>query len=112
MPLKASATVPVIAPTGDLDLGTARDLGTQLAELAGTPGDAVLDLSQVGFMDSVGLGVVLKAVERYRRQGKQLVCVVPPEGTIARLLQFAGMSSRVAAFDTRDAALEHATRER
>ena len=112
MPLKASATVPVVAPAGDLDLVTARDLGTRLAELAGTPGDAVLDLSEVGFIDSVGLGVVLKAVERYRRQGKQLVLVVPPGGAIARLLEFSGMSSRVAAHDTRDAALEHATRER
>ena len=48
MPPEASAIAPVLAPTGDLDLVTARDLGTRLSELAGTPGDAVLDLSGVG----------------------------------------------------------------
>ena len=101
----ASATVPVLSPTGDLDLATARDLGTQLSELAGTPGDAVLDLSNVGFMDSVGLGVVLKAVQRFRRQGKLLALVVPPEGSIARLLHFAGVTDRLTIEATRDDAL-------
>lgn len=106
--LEASATVPVVAPTGDLDLATARDLGTHLAELAGTPGPAVLDLSDVAFMDSVGLGVVLKAAERFRRQGKQLHLVVPPDSNVARLLQFAGVQERLGAVATRDDALARA----
>ena len=101
----AAAIAPIIAPTGDLDLVTARDLGTRLAELAGTPGNAVLDLSGVSFMDSVGLGVVLKAVQRFRRQDKQLVLVVPPDGNVARILQLSGLRDRVTALDTRAAAL-------
>jgi anti-anti-sigma factor len=108
----ASATIPVLAPTGDLDLATARDLGSRLGELAGTPGDAVLDLSGVGFMDSIGLGVVLKAVNRFNRQGKRLVLVVPPAGNIERLLELTGTRGRVNATATRDAALEQASASR
>jgi stage II sporulation protein AA (anti-sigma F factor antagonist) len=110
--LDASANVPVVAPTGDLDLATSRDLASRLGELAGSPGDAVLDLSAVNFMDSIGLGVVLKAVNRFRRQGKQLHVVVPPEGNVERLLQLSGTRSHVSALQTRDAALTRAGTQR
>jgi anti-anti-sigma factor len=106
----ASATIPVVAPTGDLDLAAARDLGTQLSALAGTPGPAVLDLSEIVFMDSVGLGVVLKATERFRRQDKQLALVVKPDGNVARLLQFAGVRDRLNPSQTRDEALARVQR--
>jgi stage II sporulation protein AA (anti-sigma F factor antagonist) len=108
----ASATPPVLTATGALDLTTSRTLASQLGELAGTPGDAVLDLSAVGFMDSIGLGVVLKAVNRFSRQGKQLHLVVPPEGNVARLLELSGTRGRVSAAETRDAALVLAGAER
>lgn len=102
----ASAIPPVLAPIGDLDLNTSRALGSRLAELAGTPGDAVLDLSGVRFMDSVGLGVVLKAVSRFRRQGKQLHLVVPPDGNVARVLELSGTRAHVSASETRRDALD------
>ena len=102
---EASATTPVLSPTGDLDLDTSRALATQLGELAGTRGDAVLDLSGVAFMDSIGLGVVLKAVNRFSRQGKQLHLVVPPEGNVARLLELSGTRGRVWASETREGSL-------
>ena len=101
-----AANVPVLAPTGDLDLHTSRDLGSRLAEMAGAPaGDAVLDLSGLSFIDSVGLGVVLKAVNRFSRQGKRLVLVVPDEGRTARLIEFAGVRERVTVVASRDEAI-------
>ena len=106
-------SVPVLAPTGDLDLNTSRDLGSRLAEMAGDPaGDAVLDLTGLSFIDSVGLGVVLKAVNRFSRQGKRLLLVVPPEGNVARLLHFAGTRERVTIVESRDEALGLATAPR
>ena len=108
----SAATTPVVSPTGPLDLATSRGLSSELGELAGTPGDAVLDLSEVGFMDSMGLGVVLKAVNRFSRQGKQLHLVVPPGGNVARLLELTGMQGRVSSSETRDDALGRAEAKR
>jgi anti-anti-sigma factor len=107
-----SETVPVVAPAGDLDLVTSRDLASRLGELAGSPGDAVLDLSSVAFMDSMGLGVVLKAVNRFSRQGKQLHLVVPPDGNVMRLLELSGTRGHVEPSATRDEALALASTQR
>jgi anti-anti-sigma factor len=112
MPADTVGDVPVVTPTGDLDLASARSLASLLAELAGAPGDTVLDLSEVAFMDSVGLGVVLKAVNRFGRQDKQLVLVVPPDGNVARLIDLAGARGRVNLVESRDAALARAARAR
>ena len=104
----AATTTPVLSPTGPLDLVTSRGLGSALGELAGTPGDAVLDLTGVDFIDSMGLGVVLKAANRFSRQGKQLHLVAPAGGNVARLLELTGRSGRVSASETRDDALARA----
>ena len=102
----ATATVPVLSPSGDIDLASSRGLSSRLSELAGSPGDAVLDLTDVSFMDSSALGVVLKGAQRFSRQGKLLVLVVPPQGPIGRLFAFAGVGDRHAVCATRDEALQ------
>lgn len=104
-----AATVAVLSATGELDLHSSRGLATQLGELAGSPGNAVLDLTKVTFLDSVGLGVVLKAANRFRRQDKQLVVVVAPGGNVARLLELTATANTLAVEETRDAALARAT---
>ncbi|MDQ3742748.1 MAG: STAS domain-containing protein [Actinomycetota bacterium] len=91
----ATTPVPVLAPTGALDLATSRGLQQRLAELAGEAGlDAILDLSGVTFIDSVGLGVVLKAASRFHRQAKRLL-IVAPAGPVLRIFEFAGVSERL-----------------
>ena len=104
-------TPPIVAPTGALDLGTARGLQLRLAELAGEHGpEGILDLSSVTFIDSVGLGVVLKASSRFHRQGKRLL-IVAPEGPVRRILEFAGVVDRLPVVESVDEArsvLRHA----
>jgi anti-sigma B factor antagonist len=100
----ATAPVPTVAPKGTLDLATSRGLQSRLAELAGeTRQTAILDLSGVSFIDSVGLGVVLKAASRFHRQGKRLLIVAPP-GPVHRILDFAGVTDRLAVVETVDEA--------
>jgi anti-anti-sigma factor len=96
---------PTIVARGEIDLETSRGLSAELGELAGQPGDAVLDLSDVTFMDSVGLGVVLKAAGRFQRQGKRLV-LVSPSGPARRVLDFAGVEGRVTVVEDRPAAVD------
>jgi anti-anti-sigma factor len=98
------AAVPTVAPKGALDLASSRDLQSRLAELAGETGQqAILDLSGVSFIDSVGLGVVLKGANRFHRQAKRLLIVAPP-GPVLRILDFAGVSDRLAVVDSVDEA--------
>ena len=112
MSANASAGVPVLAPTGDLDLHSSRELAQHLSEMAGAPeGDAVLDLSGLDSVDSSGLGVVLKGVSRFSRQGKRLILVVP-EGNVSRVFDFAGARDRVMMVATRDEAMQLAGAER
>lgn len=100
----AGTSVPTIAPKGALDLASSRGLQARLAELAGENGqEAILDLSGVSFIDSVGLGVVLKAASRFHRQGKRLL-IVAPAGPVHRILEFAGMTDRLPVVDSVDEA--------
>ena len=93
-------SIPTIAPAGALDLATARGLQSRLAEVAGEQAQqAILDLSKVTFIDSVGLGVVLKAASRFHRQGKRLL-IVAPAGPVQRILEFAGVTGRLAVVDS------------
>jgi anti-anti-sigma factor len=101
--------VPVVALRGELDLAATRELGSQLGEIAGDPGvAAVLDLTDVTFLDSVALGVILKAAGRFRRQAKRLVIVAPP-GPVLRLLELSGVGDRLALAGSRDDAITAAT---
>jgi anti-anti-sigma factor len=109
----AAPDVPVLAPTGDLDLSTARELGARLAEMAGEPaGDAVLDLTGLSFIDSVGHGRRPEGGQPLLRQGKRLVLVVEDDGPVGRLFDFAGARERVTIVASRDEALGLATTPR
>ena len=100
----AGAAVPTVAPKGALDLASSRGLQARMAELAGENGlEAILDLSGVSFIDSVGLGVVLKGASRFHRQGKRLL-IVAPSGPVHRILEFAGVTERLPVVETVDEA--------
>lgn len=78
----------VVTLTGELDADTARHLRSLVAEhlLAG-PGNLVLDLSGLSFVDSAGLAAMISADKGVRRAGMRLVLAAPraPVRTIMRL---------------------------
>ena len=63
---------------GDLDLATLPALRTALDQLDGLR--IGLDLSDVAYLDTVVLGVVLGARVKARRHGGEFVLVCPPGG--------------------------------
>ena len=67
----------VVVVTGELDVGFAPLLRTRLLELmnAGKT-DIVVDLSAVEFIDSTGLGVLIRALRQLRERGGDLRLVV------------------------------------
>jgi anti-anti-sigma factor len=71
---------PRLVVSGELDLATAEDLESQLKALeSAEPPVLVLDLRELGFMDSTGLRTVIAADARARDRGGRLVVVRPPE---------------------------------
>jgi anti-anti-sigma factor len=95
--------VRVIAIAGDVVVETAAQLEAELAPEAS--GDVVIDLSEVPFMDSTGLRVVLEARDRALAAGRQLVLVVTPDGQVEGLLDFTEVKGRMATAASREQAL-------
>lgn len=96
----------VIAPTGELDITASRELAPQLNEAAGDPNaQVVIDLSDVTFVDSTGLGAIVQTHRRLSRQGRAMAIVAPKGSAAAVLLDLSGLRGRLPTFETRDEAL-------
>lgn len=88
----AHARPPVLAVTGELDIGSAPVLREALLRLLGgdTVDDVVLDLSGVSFVDSSGLAVLLMGARRWgASEARMLVRSASP--TVQRLLDLTGV---------------------
>ncbi len=81
----------LVAPLGELDLSTVDELQTELEDaLAADWRTVVLDLRGVSFVDSTGLGLLLRAHERFQEQGVDFAII--EGGSVRRLLELAGVS--------------------
>jgi anti-sigma B factor antagonist len=84
----------VVAARGEVHLNTREALHGALEDAVGrvgeSPGTVVLDLSEVGFFDSIGVGLLVGSTERLRERGGE-VHVVAPEGPCLRVLRVTGL---------------------
>jgi anti-sigma B factor antagonist len=83
--------VVLLRAKGDLDAYTAPGLRTQLHDA--TAGDAdlvVVDLADITFIDSAGLGALVGAHRRMREGGGRLRIVRPP-ALVARAFELTGL---------------------
>ena len=81
----------VVRPSGELDLASADALRRQLHEaLAEAPELLVLDLSDVSFLDSSGIAVIVSVFKAQRDRGARLH-VVNPQPTVRRALELVGL---------------------
>lgn len=84
----------VIAPRGEIDLATV-DLVRAAVDRDRNPGDdLVLDLREVGFMDTSGLRYVLELHDRAQREGYQLR-LVRGSSAIQRVFEVSGLEPRL-----------------
>jgi anti-sigma B factor antagonist len=96
----------LIAPAGELDIATVDALRQRLIAAVVRPGDTVLDLSDVTFIDSTGLGAVIVADRLARERGGRLA-VIAPRGTAAStLFTLTGVRRRLTVFESRAAAAD------
>src|SRR3954451_2365814 len=84
----------VVAPRGEIDLATV-DLVREAVERDLQSGDdLVLDLREVGFMDTSGLRYVLELVERSSRDGFAVRLVRGP-AAVQRVFEVSGLEPRL-----------------
>lgn len=97
--------VPVLAVTGEIDVYTAPSLREQLVALSqGSSTTIVVDLSDVSFVDSTGLGVLVSGLKRFREAGGDLPLVVT-QPQILKVLEITGLATVFSVHSTVTAAL-------
>ena len=96
-----TADAVVVAVVGEVDMSTAAEFATALAEAAEPDRALVVDLDGVRFLGSAGLAVLMNAAV----DGTRLV-VVAGAGTVSRrALRLTGLDTVLTTVDDRDTAL-------
>jgi anti-sigma B factor antagonist len=81
----------IVTVHGEIDISTASQLWEHLAEaIPRATHRLVLDLSDTDFIDSIGLGVFVRAFKRLRSQGAEFVLRFP-HPTARRILTITGL---------------------
>ena len=81
----------VVSVSGEVDLHTAPEMERELVEVLQLGGNSVVvDLAEVGFIDSTVLGLLLRYQPRFRDRGGDLV-LVSDDRRILRTLEITGL---------------------
>ncbi|MEV6949268.1 STAS domain-containing protein [Streptomyces sp. NPDC051172] len=101
-----SSDAAIITISGELDVDTGLVLQHQLAgQVVHGRRHLVLDLAEVPFMDSSGLGVIIRAINEVRSIDGS-VSLAAPSQVVRRLIDLTGVSMSCRIFDSADAACE------
>jgi anti-anti-sigma factor len=96
----------VIAPTGDLDLGSVTEFRAWLDEAVGaSERPVVVDLTEVSFIDSTGLRVLLDLNRRLGDEQRPLAIVAPRGTMAAEVLTLTGLRRGMPIYESRYSAL-------
>jgi anti-sigma B factor antagonist len=99
----------ICRPVGELDAYTVGQFRESLAELASRP-KLLIDMSEVPFVDSAGLGALIGGIRRAREVGGDVaVCCNRP--TLVRLLHTTGFDRIVTVTDTLEEAARSLTED-
>ena len=102
--IRGTGTI-VLAVHGDADLKGAEELESRLAEvIEERPAAVVLDLSEVTFVDSMILGVLVQGRKRLRAGGGRLR-IVAPRAEIRRIFELTHLDRLFELDSTREQAL-------
>ena len=97
--------VTIVAARGELDMATAprlRDL--TIARLTAGDQAIVLDLSEVEFLDSTGLGTLVAILKRTRSLEARMALVIT-QPRVMKVFELTALTSAFAIYDSIDAAL-------
>jgi anti-sigma B factor antagonist len=95
----------VVSLRGEIDAHSAPRLGSRLFGLAEDGmRHVIVDLSDVTFIDSTGIGVLLNALRHFSLRHARMVLICPTERML-RPCQVSGLVSRLTIFENRERAL-------
>ena len=92
---------------GEVDMSNASELGAAIT--ASIPSEArglVLDLGDVGYVDSAGIHVLFELRERLTRRGQDIRLVLATDSPVATALEYAGVQSMLGVTATVQGAIE------
>lgn len=97
---------PLIAPSGELDISSVPSFRAA-GERAWRDGHGgvVVDLSEVSFIDSTGLGAIIELHGHLRRQQRELYVVAPAGSAAAALFARTGFAGHLRLFESRGEAM-------
>jgi anti-sigma B factor antagonist len=96
----------VVALAGEIDLYTCPEFKEELLRVADAGAvHVVVDLTQTTFIDSTGLGVLLRGVERLRRREGGRLSVVCTDVNMRRLFEITGLDRVFGVYGSRSEAL-------
>jgi anti-sigma B factor antagonist len=84
----------IVALHGELDLASAEGLAGALVDLAGST--LVVDLADLSFMDSSGIGALVTERKRIRAQGLGDLVVTRPTAIVQKALEIVGLDELIA----------------
>lgn len=97
----------VFAVRGTMDIATSPTVRAALLEAAERGHhDIIVDLTQLEFLDSTGLGAMIGAHKRAKEHGGR-IRLVAQDGQILRLLRITGLLGVFSVYNTLDDALEN-----
>ncbi|HKN38234.1 MAG TPA: STAS domain-containing protein [Acidimicrobiia bacterium] len=96
----------VLVVRGEVDVATTPRVRTRLVAMLseGRP-QVVVDLEQVRFLDSSGLGAIVAALKLARSRGGELRLVCENQRSVRKVLQVTGLERVLERFDSVDAAV-------
>ena len=85
----------VVAATGEVDVSCASELRDAIdSALAGEATSLIIDLAEVPYIDSTGIGVLVGAAHRGTDEGKT-VRVANPQRNVRRVLDMLGVTGEL-----------------
>jgi anti-anti-sigma factor len=96
----------VLSVCGEVDIATARVLReTLLPILEHRTGPVVVDLSEVPFMDSTGVHILVDTSRRLEGQNRRFAIACRKHGQVHRLLAVVGLLDHMTVHSSRDSAM-------
>jgi anti-anti-sigma factor len=85
-------TICLVRVHGEIDLSNAHEVSSAIGMVMGQEARRlVVDLSDITYLDSAGVALLLRLAERLRARRRQLHLVVPRRSPVRRVLDFTGL---------------------